>query len=76
MEGNKVLYLCADRNGCHCHNCGECRHTSDLSYAKNWHREPTQKQLETYFDYLPVETEILPGGDTVIYGIYTEKDWI
>ena len=27
----------------------ECKRTCDLSYAKNWDREPTQEELSLYF---------------------------
>lgn len=27
-----------------------CTHTTDLVYAKNWDHEPSEEELESYFD--------------------------
>lgn len=64
---SKILYLCNfKRKGCRKTACKLfCRHTSDIKAAAYWIEQPTEKQLQKFFDYDPeadcyFENEVQP----------------
>lgn len=48
-----ISYICNKQRFCRNDDClnkrSECSHTSDLIFAKNWDRVPTQEELDRYF---------------------------
>lgn len=38
MDKNKIVYLCDGKACGENHNCGNCKYTTDITHAKNFHR--------------------------------------